>query len=67
MATKYKRLKELGRGGFGAAILACERSDRRRLFVIKEVRVKDMSAAEADAARQEAQFLAALSHQNIVK
>lgn len=67
MTTKYKRLKELGRGGYGAAILACDRKDKRKRYVVKEVRLADMSAAEIAAAHREADFLAQLDHANIVK
>lgn len=67
MADRYKRIKELGRGGFGAAFLAAPVADKRHLVVIKEVRVKDMSSTEATAARKEAEFLEALDHPNITK
>jgi len=59
---KYKRVKLLGKGGFGAAILVQARDDRRKLLVIKEVKISSLSRKEVDDAKREAAFLKELKH-----
>ena len=61
---KYKRLKYLGRGSFGAAILAQLRSTQQ-LFVIKEIVIGHLSQPEQAAAKKEAEVLNAMAHSNI--
>jgi len=63
---KYKKVKLLGKGGFGAAILVQSREDRRKQLVIKEVKISSLSKKEVDDAKREAAFLKELKHQNIV-
>ena len=63
---KYARVKTLGKGSFGAAILVTSRADPSEKFVVKEVDVSRMPRDEREAARLEAQLLAALHHPNIV-
>jgi len=62
---KYEQKKVLGRGGFGAALLAARR-DTKELVVIKEVKLSGLSRKEQDDARKEAAFLQSLHHPNIV-
>jgi len=51
---KYVRGKVLGRGSFGCAVLvACKATGKQ--FVVKEVSVRAMPAAEREAAKQEAE------------
>jgi hypothetical protein len=63
---KYARVKTLGKGSFGAAILVTSRANPAEKFVVKEVDVSRMPRDEREAARLEAQLLAALHHPNIV-
>lgn len=63
--TKYKSIKLLGKGGFGSATLVSLKSDPRKLYVLKEVKVGHERKAQEDAAR-EAKFLQGLHHPNIV-
>ena len=61
---KYRRIKYLGKGSYGAAILAQLRATGQH-FVIKEIVIGHLSAGEQAAARKEASVLHALSHSNI--
>jgi NIMA (never in mitosis gene a)-related kinase len=63
--AKYKQIKLLGKGGFGAAMLVQDRTDQTRLYVVKEVRLSADKKAQEDAKR-EAAFLKSLRHPNIV-
>ena len=62
----FERIKELGRGSFGAAILVRRKSDQKKL-VVKEVSLGGLSPKEIVDARKEANFLANLNHPNIVR
>ena len=62
----YTRLKVLGRGSFGCAVL-CEQKGTGIKVVIKEIDMAKMPPAERDAALQEARVLASLDHPNIVR
>ena len=63
---KYKRVKVLGRGSFGCAVL-CERRADGVKVVIKEIDMAKMASGERAAALQEARVLASLDHPNIVR
>ena len=62
----FERIRELGKGSFGSAILVRRGSDQKQL-VVKEVILSGLSKKEVDDARKEANFLAQLQHPNIVK
>ena len=62
---KYKRLKYLGKGSYGAAILVEMRSNPRQKFVIKEIVIGHLSEVEQTAAKKEAEVLHQMSHSNI--
>lgn len=64
---RYKRLKCLGEGGFGKAILVCDRENRSKQYVAKEVRLSHLSQKDIDDARREASFLKGLNHSNVIK
>jgi NIMA (never in mitosis gene a)-related kinase len=61
----YDRVKDLGEGGYGKALL-CRRKSDRQLVVIKEVRLAGLSARDRQEATQEAAVLGSLRHPNIV-
>lgn len=61
---KYKRIKYLGKGSYGAAILAELRSNGQK-FVIKEIVIGHLKPHEQAAAKKEAEVLSAMSHSNI--
>lgn len=62
---KYKRLKYLGKGSYGAAILVELRSNPSQRFVIKEIVIGHLKPAEQAAAKSEAEVLAQMNHSNI--
>ena len=62
----YQQVKELGKGGFGRAILAKRKSDNF-LVCIKEVRLSALGPKERDEAKREINVLKSLSHPYIVK
>lgn len=63
---KYVRVKPLGKGSFGAAILIRRKADNQ-LLVVKEVNLTKMSAKEREEARNECKVLQQLNHPNIVR
>jgi NIMA (never in mitosis gene a)-related kinase len=64
-ASAYRRLRTLGKGAYGEAVLVVRRSDDAQ-FVIKEVQAGHMSEEELAKAQQEASVLRRLSHSNII-
>ena len=62
----YERVRVLGRGSYGAAVLVRRRADGRR-FVMKEVDVSHMGAREREASELEARVLQNLRHPNVVR
>ncbi|XP_051501463.1 serine/threonine-protein kinase Nek1-like isoform X2 [Myxocyprinus asiaticus] len=63
---KYERLKKIGEGSFGKAILVKSRADGRQ-YVIKEIGISRMSNKERQESRKEVAVLANMSHPNIVQ
>lgn len=63
--AKYKKVKYLGKGSYGAALLVCLKTNPDRKFVIKEIVVGHLKQAEKDAAEQEAKVLSQMTHSNI--
>ena len=66
MLKRFKKVKVLGKGSYGCALLACLRSDENQKFVIKEIVVGHMKPEEQLAAKKEADVLRQMSHSNIV-
>jgi NIMA (never in mitosis gene a)-related kinase len=62
---KYKKIKYLGKGSYGAAILVELRSNPAQKFVIKEIIIGHLKPAEQVSARQEAEVLNQMKHSNI--
>ena len=62
---KYKKVKYLGKGSYGAALLVELKSDATKKFVIKEIVIGHLKEAEQLAAKKEAEVLRQLSHSNI--
>lgn len=54
LEARFTRVKVLGQGSFGRAVLVASKEDGRQ-YVIKEVDLGQMSKPERDAAHQEAQ------------
>mmetsp|Transcript_16227 Transcript_16227/g.29550 ORF Transcript_16227/g.29550 Transcript_16227/m.29550 type:complete len:827 (+) Transcript_16227:27-2507(+) len=66
MGENYKRIKVLGEGSFGKCYLA-ECTNTGVKYAIKEIDIRQMSAAEKDEALKEAKILERLQHPNIIK
>lgn len=62
---KYKKIKYLGKGSYGAALLVELKSNPLQKFVIKEIIIGHLKEAEQVAAKNEAEVLNQLSHSNI--
>jgi serine/threonine protein kinase len=62
---KYRRVKYLGKGSYGAAILVELRSDPSKKFVIKEIVIGHLKPAEQASAKGEADVLHQMNHSNI--
>ncbi|XP_042275971.1 serine/threonine-protein kinase Nek1-like isoform X2 [Thunnus maccoyii] len=63
---KYEKVKEIGKGGFGKAILVKSKEDGHQ-YVIKEIGISRMSPEERQKAQKEVEVLAEMSHPNIVQ
>ena len=60
------RIRVIGKGAFGEAVLVRHKEDRRR-YVAKEINLATLSAKEREEARHEILVLGQLDHPNIVK
>lgn len=63
---KYEKVRVLGKGSFGSAILI-KRKDDNALFVVKEIPMGKMTKKEREDARKECTVLQQLHHPNIVR
>lgn len=63
---KYEKVRILGKGSFGSAILIKRKNDDV-LFVVKEIPLGQLSKKERAGARKECAVLQKLQHPNIVK
>ncbi|XP_028300394.1 serine/threonine-protein kinase Nek1 isoform X2 [Gouania willdenowi] len=63
---KYDKVKKIGEGSFGKAILVKSKGDGRQ-YVIKEIGIYRMSHKERQESRKEVAVLANMSHPNIVQ
>ncbi|XP_077441349.1 serine/threonine-protein kinase Nek1 isoform X14 [Vanacampus margaritifer] len=63
---KYEKVKKIGEGSFGKAVLVKAKKDGHQ-YVIKEVSISGMSDKERQESRKEVSVLANMSHPNIVQ
>ncbi|XP_034386897.1 serine/threonine-protein kinase Nek1 isoform X13 [Cyclopterus lumpus] len=63
---KYEKVKKIGEGSFGKAILVKSKQDGHQ-YVIKEIGISAMSSKERQESRKEVAVLATMSHPNIVQ
>ncbi|XP_044215159.1 serine/threonine-protein kinase Nek1-like [Thunnus albacares] len=63
---KYEKVRKIGKGGFGKAILVKSKEDGHQ-YVIKEIDISGMSPEERQRAQKEVEVLAKMSHPNIVQ
>ena len=64
--SKYKKIKKLGKGAFGAAYEVSDINDNQK-YVIKEIQMKEASKQEIDELVKEANILSTINNENIVK
>ena len=62
----YKKIKYLGKGSYGAAILVESKINSKLKFVIKEIVIGHMKTHEQNEAKKEADVLHKMNHSNIV-
>ncbi|XP_071152181.1 serine/threonine-protein kinase Nek1-like, partial [Mytilus edulis] len=63
---KYTKIKSIGEGAFGKALLVRDKSNGQQ-YVVKEIQMLRMKAKEREDARKEVSVLAQLHHPNIVR
>ncbi|XP_053286153.1 serine/threonine-protein kinase Nek1 isoform X1 [Pleuronectes platessa] len=63
---KYEKLKKIGEGSFGKALLVRSKEDGHQ-YVIKEIGISGMPNRERQESRKEVAVLAKMSHPNIVQ
>ena len=66
MSSNYKVVEPLGEGSFGKAFL-CQKESDGSFCVIKQILIEGMDKKEKDDVLNEANILAKLDHQNIIK
>ncbi|XP_053556212.1 serine/threonine-protein kinase Nek1 [Bombina bombina] len=64
--NKYARVRKIGEGSFGIAILVKAKEDGKQ-YVIKEIGISKMSNKEREESRREVAVLANMKHPNIVQ
>jgi NIMA (never in mitosis gene a)-related kinase 1/4/5 len=62
---KYKKVKYLGQGSYGAAILVSLKSNSQEQFVIKEIVIGHLKESEQLATQNEVEVLKQMHHSNI--
>lgn len=62
---RYNKLRQLGKGSFGAAYLVTEKATGVQ-YVMKQINIAQLNAKEKKEAMQEADILRQLNHPNIV-
>ncbi|XP_066917979.1 uncharacterized protein [Clytia hemisphaerica] len=63
--SNYEKIRTLGRGAYGTAVLYRKKDDDS-LVVLKEITILDLSATERQASMNEVRVLGMLSHPNII-
>lgn len=61
----YKKIKYLGKGSYGAAILVSLKSNPKELFVIKEILIGHLKESEQISTQNEVEVLKSMHHSNI--
>ena len=64
--SKYRVIKRLGQGAFGAAYEVSNINDHKK-YVIKEIQMKEASKEEADQLKKESKILSSINNDNVVK
>ncbi|KAL1521461.1 hypothetical protein AB1Y20_021123 [Prymnesium parvum] len=64
---KYKRVRQIGKGAFGAAVLVCDVKRPKDQYVVKHVDVSRMKPDDREAAMKEVRLLASFQHPHIIQ
>ena len=64
--NNFEKVSVIGRGSYGKAMLVKSKRDKR-LLVIKEINISEMSTKEKKEAENEISVLAQLKHPNIIE
>jgi NIMA (never in mitosis gene a)-related kinase len=62
---KYRKVKILGKGSYGSALLVELKANPAKKFVVKEIAIGHLKPAEQKAAKTEAEVLHQMAHSNI--
>jgi NIMA (never in mitosis gene a)-related kinase len=65
--AKYRKVKYLGKGSYGSAILVSLKSNPKQTFVIKEILIGHLKKQEQDSAKKEVDVLRKMKHSNITE
>ncbi|KAA6372413.1 MAG: putative G2-specific protein kinase nimA, partial [Streblomastix strix] len=63
--NRYTRLKVIGRGSFGAAVLV-KHKENQKIYILKEINISQMGKMEKEESINEIRVLSKLQHPNIV-
>lgn len=63
---KYKRVRQIGKGSFGAAVLVSDLKPPCKKYVVKTVDVGRLKPSERDEAMKEVRLLASFDHPHII-
>lgn len=64
--SKYRKIKTVGKGSFGEAVLVRSKSDGRR-YIVKAIESANMTPKEKRDVQNEIKILASVNHPNIVR
>ncbi|ESL07536.1 serine/threonine protein kinase [Trypanosoma rangeli SC58] len=64
--SKYRKVKSIGKGSFGEAVLVRSKTDGKR-YVVKAIESASMTAKEKRDVQNEIRILSAVNHPNIVR
>ena len=64
--SKYRVIKQLGKGAFGAAYEVSNINDHKK-YALKEIQMKEASKEEVDQLKKESRILSTINNDNVVK
>ncbi|ORC93431.1 putative serine/threonine protein kinase, putative,protein kinase [Trypanosoma theileri] len=64
--SKYRKIKSIGKGSFGEAVLVRSKADGKR-YVVKAIESASMTAKEKRDVQNEIRILSAVNHPNIIR
>eukprot|EP00051_Salpingoeca_urceolata_P009052 m.110999 g.110999 ORF g.110999 m.110999 type:complete len:796 (-) comp16095_c0_seq1:69-2456(-) len=64
---RYEKVKVIGRGSFGCAVLCKPNDGSQRHCVVKQIQLEGMNRGEREAVQSEVRILSSLGHINIIR